>query len=57
MSAYVIAIVQNVKSNNGLGEAHVYESEFEAENDFPNYKNGKIICCGGYFNAIWQRYL
>lgn len=51
----MIAHIENVEHNGQLGHAKVYENEFEAEQDNIKYYKDKgiLICCGGYYNALW----
>ena len=49
--------VPNVKVDKQFGCATVFENEKDAELAFASYTKGsKIICCGGFYNAVWSPY-
>lgn len=50
-------IVENVEVDSKLGCAKVYEDEYAAEEAQKDlYPNGRLICCDGFFNAVWIEY-
>ncbi len=49
-------IVENVDWNGQTGYAMVFDCEDEAEAMLLWYKDGKLICCGGHYNAVWVPY-
>lgn len=49
-------IVEKVNCNGQLGCAKVFDCEAEAEAMLVWYEDGKLICCGGYYNAVWVAY-
>jgi len=51
ITIHPVNVVQNVEFADKVGEAVVFENEAQA--DLAYNGKGYIICCGGYYNAIW----
>lgn len=56
MTQELIKIVPNVEHCGSLGAARVYANEADAEEALVEFPNGTLVCCGGFFNAVWTPY-
>ncbi len=53
----LIASIPNVNHEGSLGCAKVYEDKTEATLALETWhKKGVLVCCGGYYNAVWLKY-
>jgi hypothetical protein len=46
----------NVEVGDRLGAARVFEDEDQADRALDWYPGGHLICCGGYYNAVFIPY-
>ena len=57
MASSDIVTVHHVEHGGRLGYVKVFVDEETAEAELPQYKRGKLVCAGGYYNGIWLEYL
>lgn len=58
VTPHLIGRVHNVEHENRIGCARVFEDEAQAEKALWDWYCGigEVICCGGFWNAVWKEY-
>ena len=52
----LVAIIPDIEDNGVKGFAKVYDCEDHAEAMLPIVRGNHLICCAGYYNAVFVPY-